>query len=189
MYSHAEWMKKTIEESNGTIQKIAEMGVFGGYLCKAILGSCGNLISEYWAIDSWCVHTMDLEWIRLWMKRGNTKKHWEDRYMYVCRLMRYFPKLHVVRAFSLKAAKLFPKQYFDLVFIDGDSSYESTMEDIRTWLPLVKDGGIMSGHDYGNIKEKTEVKKAVDEIFGDQAEILLHTEAKKGLGIVWMYKN
>jgi len=51
---------------------------------------------------------------------------------------------------------------FDLVFIDADHSYESVKEDIEVWLPRVKKGGYLSGHDYGPPWEG--VIKAVDEL-------------------------
>ena len=37
---------------------------------------------------------------------------------------------------------------FDLIFIDADHSYEAVREDIIAWWPKVKNGGIISGHDY-----------------------------------------
>lgn len=36
----------------------------------------------------------------------------------------------------------------DLIFIDGDHSYESCKKDIDNWLPHLKDDGILCGHDY-----------------------------------------
>jgi predicted O-methyltransferase YrrM len=36
----------------------------------------------------------------------------------------------------------------DMVFVDGDHSYEGCSGDIKAWLPNIKDGGILSIHDY-----------------------------------------
>lgn len=36
----------------------------------------------------------------------------------------------------------------DLVFIDANHTYDDVRADIRAWLPLVKPGGILAGHDY-----------------------------------------
>jgi len=48
---------------------------------------------------------------------------------------------------SDRAAELVGDASLDLVFIDGDHSYEQTLRDIRNWLPKVRPGGILCGHD------------------------------------------
>jgi cephalosporin hydroxylase len=50
------------------------------------------------------------------------------------------------------------------VFIDAQHDYHSVKEDISAWLPLIKSGGWIAGHDFSG--EWTGVKKAVEEIFG-----------------------
>ncbi|MGH7127134.1 MAG: class I SAM-dependent methyltransferase, partial [Planctomycetaceae bacterium] len=57
----------------------------------------------------------------------------------------------------------------DIIFIDADHSYESTKADILAWLPHVKPGGVMLGHDY-RTQQFPGVTQAVDEIFGDVAK-------------------
>lgn len=49
----------------------------------------------------------------------------------------------------------------DLVYIDGLHTYIGVNNDIRVWLPKIKDGGYISGHDYGS-KHFPDVKTAVD---------------------------
>jgi predicted O-methyltransferase YrrM len=54
----------------------------------------------------------------------------------------------------------------DFCFIDACHLYESVLEDIDTWYPLVRDGGVVSGHDYqsaGDRRGLFGVKRAVDE--------------------------
>lgn len=41
-----------------------------------------------------------------------------------------------------------PDESLDFVYIDGDHSYASCKEDINMWLPKIKKGGIIAGHDY-----------------------------------------
>lgn len=48
---------------------------------------------------------------------------------------------------SKDAAEVMADESFDLIFIDGDHSYTSTKEDIEMWLPKVRKGGILCGHD------------------------------------------
>jgi hypothetical protein len=63
---------------------------------------------------------------------------------------------------SIKAAELYPDDFFDLVFIDALHSYEGCLSDIKAWFSKVKNGGYIGGHDYTS---HPGVKKAVDEFF------------------------
>lgn len=37
---------------------------------------------------------------------------------------------------------------FDMIFIDGYHAYEGVRDDILSWRPMLRDGGILCGHDY-----------------------------------------
>ena len=57
----------------------------------------------------------------------------------------------------------------DLVFLDADHTYKQVKADIEAWLPKVRPGGWLSGHDYnhnGPWKNKWGVAKAVHEVLG-----------------------
>lgn len=54
-------------------------------------------------------------------------------------------------------------QKFDLIYIDGDHSYESAFRDINQSLPYIVDGGFISGHDYNSMTPG--VIEAVNKIF------------------------
>ncbi len=69
-----------------------------------------------------------------------------------------------LRETSLRAAGHFEEASLNFVFIDADHSYESVNADIEAWLPKVKPGGILAGHDYG-VPLWPGVKQAVDERF------------------------
>ncbi len=61
----------------------------------------------------------------------------------------------------------------DLVFIDGDHSYDQVCRDIRAWTPHLKEGGILCGHDYGFDKYPG-VKQAFDELGWKQVGLIDH---------------
>lgn len=53
-----------------------------------------------------------------------------------------------IRTTSLNAVEKFDDESIDFVFIDGSHEYEDIKNDIISWLPKVKKGGILAGHDY-----------------------------------------
>lgn len=70
----------------------------------------------------------------------------------------------VHKAFSHEAASKFDANSLDFVFIDADHGYEGCKRDLHAWWPVVKSGGVFSGHDYENTQfPKFGVKRAVDE--------------------------
>ena len=96
------------------------------------------------------------------------------------------PKIHLIIAPSVEAAKRFEAESVDFVYIDANHSYAFVKEDIQAWLPKVKKGGIIGGHDYDwEDKEhdmELAVKRAVDEAFGDRVHYhisLFHIENRE----------
>lgn len=59
-------------------------------------------------------------------------------------------KCSIIKARSVEASWKFPDASLDLVYIDAAHDYKSVMEDVKTWWPKVRKGGILSGHDMEN---------------------------------------
>jgi len=70
----------------------------------------------------------------------------------------------IKRMLSAEAVKEIADKSIYYAFLDGDHSEKGCCEDIELWLPKVKPGGWIGGHDYGN-KRLPGVKKAVDSHF------------------------
>lgn len=72
-----------------------------------------------------------------------------------------------VRMSSVDASKLFEDDSIDIVFIDASHQYKDVLDDIKSWYPKVKKGGIISGHDYviGHKVSEAGVIRAVNEYF------------------------
>jgi predicted O-methyltransferase YrrM len=49
---------------------------------------------------------------------------------------------------SVDAAPAITDASLDFVFIDAQHTYEAMKEDIATWVPKVRQGGLITGHDY-----------------------------------------
>lgn len=91
----------------------------------------------------------------------------DDVYHKAVDVARMFPdRAHIIHNDSLYAASLFEDGSLDFVFIDADHSYEGCSADINAWLPKVKSGGLIGGHDYDH-PDQGEVKRSVDEVFPD----------------------
>lgn len=67
------------------------------------------------------------------------------------------------RVDSFVAAKNFEENSIDFCFIDANHAYEFVSKDIAAYLPKMKKGGYLSGHDWSD----DGVKKAVREAFGE----------------------
>jgi predicted O-methyltransferase YrrM len=74
-------------------------------------------------------------------------------------LNKYFDS---VKCLSHEGADFFNDNSVDVIFIDAGHSYEAVKKDIEAWLPKMKKGGIMAGHDYWAWEG---VRKAVNEAF------------------------
>lgn len=64
------------------------------------------------------------------------------------------------------ASRLVADGSLDFVFIDANHSYAGVAEDLVDWVPKVRVGGIISGHDYTTVlrkRYKKGVRLAVDE--------------------------
>jgi predicted O-methyltransferase YrrM len=72
-------------------------------------------------------------------------------------------RISFLRETSTSASFKFTDNFFDMVFIDADHSYEGCKQDIEHWYPKVKPGGWLAGHDYKHPGYNFQVHLAVDE--------------------------
>jgi len=72
---------------------------------------------------------------------------------------RHHPRVKMIRKLSVDAAKDIPDLSLDWAWIDGNHMYHAVVEDLATWWPKVKVGGVFSGHDY----PEPQIVKAVGE--------------------------
>jgi len=143
-------------------KKFAEIGVWKSRTTKRILRHIGDQIDEYWAVDPFDVNLAHTR-----SERRRTELDWKGLYSHCCGVMMYFHQLKVVKMTSEQASTIFLDGYFDMVYIDAMHTFDHVNADIGYWLPKVREGGIIGGHDYGH-RRHPGVKKAVDKWFGEE---------------------
>jgi predicted O-methyltransferase YrrM len=79
---------------------------------------------------------------------------------------------------SVEFSKKVLDKSIDFIYIDGNHQYSSVKEDLILWIPKIKNGGIVSGHDY----EWPTVKQALNEVFHKNPDYTF-------LDGSWMYKT
>jgi len=147
------FLRDIIKKRN--INIFVEIGLWQGsiieYMNKALS------IKEYWGVDSWKFFPSNDNKTLVTFYNTITKKQWEELSFIAYQKMIKFAAVKIIRLESVMAAKLFPDNYFDMVFIDANHDYEHVCNDITVWFPKIKKGGLISGDDL----DRSQVKKAI----------------------------
>ena len=72
--------------------------------------------------------------------------------------------VEIIKGFSLEVVNKFDDETFDWIYIDANHNYDSVKADLVAWIPKVKIGGWISGHDW----DHPDVKKALLEEFPNE---------------------
>jgi len=100
---------------------------------------------------------------------GSTTEDWHDDLMGAeiefWELMERCAGIELKKGFDWEFLNEFKDGELEGVYIDAVHTYEAVKKNIIDWMPKVRVGGFISGHDYGN-DPTPGVKQAVDEIFG-----------------------
>jgi len=67
----------------------------------------------------------------------------------------------LMREDSLRAAARLPDGSLDFVYLDGNHQFEYVVADLAAWMPKIRVGGVMAGHDY-LVERQIDVVAAVD---------------------------
>lgn len=127
---------------------MVELGVFVGMMSRRLLVRPDL---KLYMVDSWSVdHTQEYVDTNDFHSKLSQKQ--QDGYcQQALNVAKSAPdRAIIIHANTKGAANSFADHSLDLVFIDADHSYEGCKADIETWLPKIKPGGWLSGHDYAN---------------------------------------
>lgn len=83
-------------------------------------------------------------------------------------LQNYSNRATLIRLKSSEALSQIRNDSYDLIFLDGDHSYDAVSFELKNYYKKVRSGGIVSGDDYN----WPEVKKAVDDFIKESGEKL-----------------
>jgi hypothetical protein len=102
----------------------------------------------------------------------------DEEYMNVKNTFSNDNRVYVHKGLSYDILNSFEDNYFDMVYIDGNHSYDGVKSDLKSSFLKVKNGGLICGHDY--ISSKFEgVVRAVDE-FCDNHNLEIEYLTKDG---------
>lgn len=74
---------------------------------------------------------------------------------------RIFP----IRMSSKDAAPIFTDP-IDFLFVDGNHNYGAVVDDLRSWVPKIRSGGLLVGHDWAGPRREG-LRRAVIEVIGE----------------------
>lgn len=192
MVSIAEKIKKHASEADagwgpayGLFSKIIEkkklkMGVeigvaFGGH-SESILKA--STIDKLYGVDPY-LHMDGYE-----DSMNLPQEEFDQLYIFTLeRLAPFGDRYQHIRKLSKDAVNDIPAEV-DFIYIDADHSYRGVWEDLCTWYPKVRIGGVIGGHDYAHPNHPG-VKQAVDEFFR-WFGWAIHEE---GEGVWWVEKK
>ena len=113
----------------------AEIGVQRGRYSRKLLELNPKLYLK--CVDPWAPFT-------------HHKQEWQDRQLEVClqKLKPFAGRFEIIRKTGNDASLGIEDGSLDFVYIDAMHDFDSVMMDLLMWVPKVRKGGIISGHDY-----------------------------------------
>ena len=154
-----QWLVEFINKHNYTHG--AELGVQKGDNFKYLINNLPNL--HLIGVDIWAdksvrwdgTHSEDLKH----QAENINTDFYKDMIDFA---NQHHPRVVLYRHFTNYAHKFIDDNSLDFVFIDAGHEYEDVLEDIECWLPKVKIGGHIMGHDIN----QAQVRRAVNEKLG-----------------------
>lgn len=158
-FSYPNLYSSVVKEASDTAHFV-EVGVWKGrsasYMAVEIINSGKNITFDL--VDMW---------------NGTISTQATQKNVYQVFLKNIEPVLSYVnikKMNSIMASKTYQNDSLDFVFIDAAHDYENVKADITAWLPKIKPGGCIAGHDYPGWDG---VVKAVHELLGEDKIICI----------------
>lgn len=130
----------------------AEIGVFRGVYSEVICSA--NPTVRHYCVDPY----------KKYLNHSKQSELDEAQKEAIDRLAKY--DAHFIKEPGVEAAKYFADGELDYVYIDANHEFPYVVEDMRTWIPKVRSGGIVAGHDYYISSWKNSVLHVVPAVIG-----------------------
>ena len=118
------------------VKEAAEIGVFQGLYSEALCQKIPGL--HLLCVDTWKPSRNHKNPVRM-----------ERYYRHAQKRLAPF-KTTFMRMTSLEAATLVNDNSLDAVYIDALHDYKNVLDDLNAWVPKVRPGGIIAGHDWSH---------------------------------------
>lgn len=136
----SKWLVSVVAKALGDGARCVEVGVLRGDFSIKILEALkpSNLV----LVDPWVKFSSDDygDYSRL------TQSGWDTMHSKVVKRFQEYP-VEIFRGLSLPAAAAMAGRSFDFIYIDANHQEEHVLADLRAWWPMLRPGGIFSGHD------------------------------------------
>lgn len=177
---------ETRSEWLGSLPKnitFAEVGVYRGEFAREIYNYCD--LKKLYLIDCWQGQTGEYERDPT---NGTLRARGDQIFMEVFNAFGNKPNVEIIKAFSTEACQRFEKNFFDVVYIDADHTFEAVLRDLKDWWPLVKPGGFLAGHDYVQGIPWVDVFEALN-VFMDQNSLSFYSLSREQVPSWSIMKN
>lgn len=119
-----------------------------GYKVGAEIGVYKGEFSKKFAQAGLALYAIDPYQIYPGYKDPGGQEKWDGLYQRAKKTLAPYPNCTIIRKTSMDAIKDFADESLDFVYIDGNHNLKYVIEDICEWSKKVKNGGVISGHDY-----------------------------------------
>eukprot|EP00798_Chlamydomonas_sp_ICE-L_P000371 gene371-1759_t len=142
-------------ESLGGFKVGVELGVQRGNFARHMLNTWPSA-EKYYLVDLWAQQEN-------YVDGANVDNRAQEEIMQRAQanLKQYKHTTVFIKDFTSKAAAQIP-DLVDFVYVDARHDYCGAMEDMETYWPKIRPGGIMAGHDYASAHQVHVVTRGVD---------------------------
>ena len=122
-------------EQAAKYKSVVEVGSWMGRSTYALCSGCKGTV---WAVDHFKGSPSELDECHAIAKTQDISEKFREN-------VGHFKNLKVLRLSSVIAATLFEDKEVEMVFLDGEHTYESVLSDLQAWIPNCSK--LLCGHD------------------------------------------